>query len=746
MILASAALSVLAATVQLYFSYQSDFSRVMSEIDIVESSFLSGLENALWPFNFAQVETLVEGIYAQTDIVRVRLLAETGQVFERGEEDVPPGALVQHFELSHAQPNGVELIVGHLEVVLSLEDIRSRLWGQLLTLAASNFVKTMAASIFMIWIFDRMVSRHLRQVTDYVSDVNWTSNSEPLVLQKSATKIEDDLNRVVFAINESRRHLSETRRIAAGLGQKMEAVLNAATSGIVALDQNGRITMLNPMAQHMLGIEVRDNPIAWPKEISFLDYEHLTPLSPEQNPIKRLLSGQGFSTDIVVISRRNHDHDPRYVRLSGAELDDPEQSEVRYVVIIDDVSEQERRRQQTERASRLEALGQLTGGVAHDFNNLLATISYGMDLAKRSDNPAERSRYIDAAMSSVERGAALTKRLLAFAKRQPGQAASRPVNAILDEFEALARPTLEEVIDFRIERSAEDLTVFCDVGQLENALLNLVINARDAILRSGKGSFIAIRVRALASMDGDPLLGAATPAASTVLAEGDVQTGPDRKRTSVVEFSVTDDGPGMDPEVRRRALDPFFTTKDTHSGTGLGLSMAYGFAQQSDGQLKIYSEREYGTTVRLLLPRGQRNHEATVETEADELIADGGETILIVEDEAELEAVMRDVVTSFGYHVLTAPDGTKALGILETNEKIDCVLTDVVMPGKIDGFELARLARGLRPDIPILYMSGYTGFSREQMGQVIAPILAKPTPPEELAVAIQAAIEGSGTL
>ena len=386
---------------------------------------------------------------------------------------------------------------------------------------------------------------------------------------------------------------------------------------------------------------------------------------------------------------------------------------------------------------RLDALGQLTGGIAHDFNNLLATILYAMQLT-RSDDISERSdRVLATAISAVERGRELTGRLLAFAKRQPGLARSRPLVESFAEFDALARPTIEETVELIFAEVDPELRVHCDHGQLDNALLNLVLNSRDAIMRSGVGSKIIIKARPIDEVDADLALRRKDLNAYITQGMREEHTEDlaraDARAYRYVEISVTDDGPGMTDEVKQRAIDPFFTTKDTNSGTGLGLSMVYGFIQHSDGELRIYSELGFGTTIRLILPRG------TVENEREKPMArlparrGSGQRILVAEDEASLLMMMEELLTELGFEFIPAKSGREAFEMIEAGLEFDLLLTDIVMPGGVGGFELAHLARQKLPDLPIVYMSGYTGFTTAEMGEVIAPMVQKPCPPFELA-------------
>jgi signal transduction histidine kinase len=371
---------------------------------------------------------------------------------------------------------------------------------------------------------------------------------------------------------------------------RLSAVLDAAHSGIFGMSNAGEIVFANAGARHMLGGLNIDLPTKWPENIQFLDSEDLTPLEMSKDPIKRALAGQTIKGETTIMSRLGSEH-PRYTRVSSAPLARDVSPGISAVVLLDDVSEQEMNRQQVERAGRLDALGQLTGGIAHDFNNLLAAIKYSIQLADVATDDDKRQEYNEIALKSVRRGANLTQRLLAFAKRQPGIAKSREVEDIVSEMKELMVPTIEE--NFTLEFIVEDpgLWVFVDVAQLENAMLNLVLNARDAIMRSGKGNRIVVKARSVAEIDADMQL--RKESADTYIAKGlyaehaRERSREDGRAFRYVEFSVTDNGPGMDEETKRRAIDPFFTTKASNSGTGLGLSMVYGFIQQADGEMRI---------------------------------------------------------------------------------------------------------------------------------------------------------------
>jgi len=360
-------------------------------------------------------------------------------------------------------------------------------------------------------------------------------------------------------------------------------------------------------------------------------------------------------------------------------------------------------------SQKMEAVGQLTGGIAHDFNNLLTGIVGSLDLLQTRLNQGRTEnvgRYIDAAMTSANRAAALTHRLLAFARRQPLIPKSVDANELVVSLEDLLRRTIGEAIDLAIVVSDDLWNTLCDPNQLESALLNLAINARDAMPDGGKLTIATANARV-----------GGVAADNPALAPGDY-----------ICVAVTDTGTGMSAEVAARAFDPFFTTKPIGQGTGLGLSMIYGFARQSNGHATIDSKLGQGTSVRLYLPRhhsGAVAGPASAATTAERSAT--GATVLVVEDEPAVRAVILEMLDEEGYRTLEAVDGPSGLRILQGNEQIDLLVTDVGLPG-INGRQLADQALETRPGLKILFITGYAesvaiadGFLQPGMEMITKP-------------------------
>jgi PAS domain S-box-containing protein len=392
-----------------------------------------------------------------------------------------------------------------------------------------------------------------------------------------------------------------------------------------------------------------------------------------------------------------------------------------------DITQRQRAEEQLRQAQKMEAVGQLTGGLAHDFNNLLTGISGSLEMLQTRLAQGKFSaieRYANAAHGAAKRAAALTHRLLAFSRRQTLDPKSTDVNRLVADMEEMIRRTVGPAIQLEVIGAGGLWRTLIDRNQLENSLLNLCINSRDAMPNGGR---ITIET------------------ANTWL---DERAARDRDLApgQYVSLSVTDTGTGMTPEVTSRAFDPFFTTKPLGEGTGLGLSMVYGFARQSGGQVRIYTEIGQGTTVCLYLPRDRAQLQPDSPRADDpELDRNGdGEVVLVVDDEPTIRMLVTEVLADAGYAAIEAGDGPEGLKLLQSPAKVDLLITDVGLPGGINGRQLADAARALRPDLKVLFITGYAenavvGNGRLEPGM---QVLTKPFAMDTLAKRIKGMVEG----
>jgi PAS domain S-box-containing protein len=386
-----------------------------------------------------------------------------------------------------------------------------------------------------------------------------------------------------------------------------------------------------------------------------------------------------------------------------------------------DVTDQRLAEAQLTQAQKMEAVGQLTGGIAHDFNNLLTVIIGTLDMTLERSQSDLRP-MVDTALRAAQRGATLVQRLLAFSRRQALRPEPLDLNQLAGDMEELLRRTLGEQIEIEMKRFENLWPALADRSQVESALLNLAVNARDAMPAGGK----------MTIETGNIHLDETYMAGNADVAVGDY-----------IVLAVTDTGSGMAPEVLERAIEPFFTTKEVGRGSGLGLSMIYGFAKQSGGHLKIYSESGHGTTVRLYLPRVVGHGAAAAAAAAAPEHPRGGETVLVVEDDADVRRYVVSQICDLGYRVIEAADGPQAQRILNGETQVDLLFTDVVMPGGMTGRQLAEAAKGQRPRLKTLFTSGYTENSIVHQGKLDPGVhfLAKPYRRQELARKLREALD-----
>ncbi|MEJ8849144.1 PAS domain S-box protein [Variovorax rhizosphaerae] len=484
---------------------------------------------------------------------------------------------------------------------------------------------------------------------------------------------------------------------------------------MLMVDIRGRIVAVNPAWQALLG---------WSQAQllgkRFLRLLHPGDVAPTVAELRRLEDGQMHSR----IENRLRHLDGSYRTLSWTAVPD---AHLLHAVGRDVTAlrESEARLRQSQ---KMEAIGQLTGGIAHDFNNLLQGITGPIELMRRRvalGRTEGLERYMDAAAQSARRAASLIQRLLAFSRRQTLDPKPMNVNELIASMGELLRRTLGEHVRLRIAPDAATGAAFGDAAQLESAILNLAINARDAMPQGGE-----LRIGTAAVLVDE------TDARRLDLRPGHYCT-----------ISVTDTGIGMTPEVLAKAFDPFFTTKPIGQGTGLGLSMVYGFTQQSRGLVQIQSQLGVGTSVTLYLPRAPASEPAAVANppSASPIPQGQGEVVLVVEDDPAVRLLVLDVLDGMGYRTLYVHDGASAIPILRSTARIDLLVSDVGLPG-LNGRQVAEIARGLRPELPVLFMTGYAKHVRTR-AEFLGPgmqMIPKPFEIDDFARLVQQALRGEG--
>ena len=489
---------------------------------------------------------------------------------------------------------------------------------------------------------------------------------------------------VIYDITASKQAEAQLRELAETLEQRVEErtqerdrVWNSARDLFVVMTPEGVYRTVNPAWTPLLGYR-EEELVGMPRG----SLVHPDDAPAAQEAYRALL--RGVPVDSLDVRMRAADGVYRWINWNVVAEGDV------LFGVGRDITERKQLEEQLRQSQKMEAVGQLTGGLAHDFNNMLTGIIGGLELARgriASGREQEAARFMDMAIASAERAAALTHRLLAFSRRQSLDPQALDVGDLVTSMEDLLHRTLGEQVEVAVASPSDLWTARADGNQLESAILNLAINARDAMESGGKLTVECANLSLDHVHAGQP---------------DNVDPG------DYVVISVSDTGTGMPPNIRAKVFDPFFTTKPIGQGTGLGLSMVYGFVRQSDGRVGIYSEPGVGTTVRLYLPRvGEHVSSPVAETKAGARRATGaGETVLVVEDDPQVRMLVVTVLRDLGYSAIEAADGASALRLLESDEQVRLMITDVGLPG-LNGRQLAEIARQKRPELPVLFVTGY---------------------------------------
>ena len=517
----------------------------------------------------------------------------------------------------------------------------------------------------------------------------WTSEGRAFV-----TAILRDVNERRMAV-DALRLLNQTleKRVAQSTADR-NRMWTLSTDVMMVSGLDGTLNSVNPAWSRLLGWQ--ETELIGANVMDFVVPEERAVLQAELDALSR-----GTAPRLIELTMRTRDGASRRIEWSAVAADNFLQAVGRDVTAEREAEEALRRAEEALRHSqKMDAIGQLTGGIAHDFNNMLTAIIGSMEVLKhriRAGRYDDVQTFMDGAISSANRAASLTHRLLAFARRQPLDPKAVDVNQLINGMEDLLDRSLGEKIKLVVHLEPGLGAALTDAHQLENAILNLAINARDAMPRGGT----------------------LTIATETAIIKSREQYG--RETIDAGDYTVvrvSDTGMGMSPDMLSRVFEPFFTTKPLGQGTGLGLSMIYGFAKQSRGHIRVESAENVGTTFRLYLPRYQGAVEARAVAPPSDAATGAGETVLLIEDDSAVRLIISNVLRERGYACLEASDGQAALPILTSNSPLDLLITDVGLPG-MNGRQIAEIARQHRPDLKILFVTGYAEHATGQ-----APFLA----------------------
>lgn len=521
------------------------------------------------------------------------------------------------------------------------------------------------------------------------------------------------------------QELTNERQLLQSKTRMLDSILDCMGEGIVAADNTGKFLVFNRRAEKILGMGPESITLSqWTNTYGLHLTDQKTPIPHEQLPLTRILNGEPFvELDMFV---KNEAVTGTAVAVTATPLTDDTGEIVGGISVLRDVTQQRQLEAQLLQSQKMEAIGQLAGGVAHDFNNLLAVImGYGELLLGEFSEDDPKGNDVGEMLAAARRGVSLTRQLLAFSRQQMVQTSILDLNEIVAGIEKMLRRIIGEHIRLSTKLDSGLGRIKADASQVEQILLNLTVNARDAMPEGGR----------LDIATWNAILDDASVAGQPGLQPGDY-----------VVLTVTDTGTGMDAQTQKRAFEPFFTTKEVGKGTGLGLSTVYGIVRQSGGHIVIHSELGQGSSFEVYFPRTQSSEAARPSTGPSALREPATETILIVEDDEGVRVVASRILREQGYTVLEARRASEARRIWEKHgDAVDLLLTDVVMPD-MNGPRLAEELKSTRPELRVLYMSGYPGAGglAALAGESLACI-EKPFTPVSLAAKVRGVLDAASS-
>ena len=704
-LLFSSIVTLTLTALQLYLDYDREVGVIETRLDEIGRSYLGSLGESLWNLDQNQLQLQLNGILGLPDIraAEIHEIADHPNPIHIGVgERRSRTIMTREYPLEHVI-QGSKRQIGVLYVEATLTEVYRQLLNRTLIILVSQAAKTFLVSFFIVYIFHWLVTRHLAAIAGFVSGYNLALPPPPLQLDRRPPREADELDQVVEAFNGMcatlQRAYGDLRQVNAKLGQDL-LVLRQAEEGV--RDSEQRFRDYAETASDWFWETGPDHVFTYFSErvSAFgLDGEALIGKRRLDVATDHETEPEKWREHLAVLERhepfRNFEYTSRdvagrhrYVSVNGRPVFAADGRFMGYRGTAADLTKQHEAEERLRQSEKMDAIGKLTGGVAHDFNNVLTVITGTIEILREgmADRPqlAAIAQLID---DAATRGAEITSQLLTFARRQPLEPSEINVNGMVADTAKLLKPTLGEHVEIALVLADNAWSALADPSQLSAAIVNLAVNARDAMPGGGKLTF---------------------GTANVVRGEADATDDGEAKRGEFVKITVTDTGHGIPAEIHDRVFEPFFTTKEMGRGTGLGLSMVYGFAKQSGGTVELDSEEGRGTVFSLYLPRSAGQAPMKAEPVHASGTPRGHETILVVEDDPLVQGYVIAQLGSLGYRTLVASDGVAALALVDQGVAFDLLFTDVIMPGGMNGRKLAEAVLLRRAGIKVLYTSGYT--------------------------------------
>ncbi len=716
----------LITAIQLKSEYQKDIKAIHTTLESIQSNHLPGLASSTFELNTEQLGYQLQILVQLKDIHYAEIYeivkGEKRTIINFGDETVSRD-VIRNYPLKHIRGSGKSKIYGHLLVVASYSAIHQRLWEQAFVVSKTNGLGIFLLGISILLIIQLMITRHINAMLSHTKQLDLENLNQKLILQrriKHSSK-PDELDMLASAINTMQARLiaktrenEKTKEALLDSEKLYRSLVENINIGITLVDQDHNIIMSNSAQGKMF---CQDKALFTGKNCfkAFAGRDEICDDCPGLTAMQ-----EGYARETTARWQNHDDGSFFFVKIRAFPIQDEHGFNKGFIEVVEDITEQRQTEEALRRSQKMDAIGQMAGGIAHDFNNILGIIIGNLSLLKRMViNDDKALKRIDTANKAAQRAADLTKQLLGFSRQQSEQAKPTDINRVIRDMDSLLIRSVTPEVEVELQLKNNLWLTDIDSADFEDAVLNLTLNARDAMPMGGK----------LTVETSNKILDAAYAKMNPAVTPGEY-----------VEFSLNDTGIGMTADEQEHVFEPFFSTKPRGKGTGLGLSMVFGFIQRSKGHIKIYSEVGIGTTFRCYLPRSTNIHEEQRGfTIVESQLPEGQETVLVVDDEEALLSLAQEYLTMRGYTVFTASTGKQALQIIEKQPEIDLLFSDIVMPGGINGYELAEQAVILNPQLKVLLTSGYSSktLSRNGQARFKENLLRKPYNHEEIATKVR---------
>lgn len=698
----SSAITLILTAIQLRLDYNNGIKFIHQKVNQVKLTNLASITQSLWTLDQSSIQLQLDGLSRINDIVYVKITSNNDELIAAAGEVNTKNIITESITLSQNY-RGKDTYLGTLTIIATKENIYQQLLDTVIVILISQAIKTFLVSIFILFLFYYLVTRHLEKIADYSAKLELTSKPEPLVLHRTRFKKyhDDELKRVVDSINRmsnniytSYNELISNQKELSEREAKFSAMYDAISDAVVLVDIDRRIIQTNPAFISMFGY-------------SFEELEghttHMLYANPDEYDKKgnELYNPNVYSkSSIYAVEYHRKDGSTFPGETLGAAITLTDGTQIGFVGIIRDISDrilaekhEQQLQQRLQQSQKIEAIGQLTGGIAHDFNNILASVLGYSELsmmALEKYNDKDLNDYINQINLAGERARDLVAQMLAFSRSSPGEPQLIELPSLINEVVLLLRPTIPSSIELLTEIDENIPPVLMDNIQMHQILMNLCINARDSMKNDGT---LTIKLSYVSN------------AADICSSCKDIIKG------EYVKLSIKDTGDGIDPEILDSIFEPFVSTKEVGKGTGMGLSVVHGILHKHNSHIVVESKLNSGSSFHLFIPPlNEINTTMNNETQNNKTIPNSGNQkhILVVDDEESIAIFLQQLLRQYNYRVTYTTSSKHALEIFKDSvADLDLIITDQTMP-ELNGTEMIKQMFEIKSDIPVILCSGYS--------------------------------------